>query len=155
MHPAAPFCIALLPLLGTPELDARGTPSAPPPVAAVPAPPPFAVVWTAAVEEPKVKVLNADKVYYGDAKTAKAPAVIDSQRVWDKIPEYQEIKKKGLTEADLEYWVLLRKASKKFNAAVEKAAKAKGKDLVAEVGAIEVKGETIPNITDAVLAEIP
>lgn len=159
MDVATPGCLLVVLVLGGAEEDSRAAASRATAPATSPAPAApvrrFAVLRNDAAEEPKVKVLNADKVYYGDAKTSKTPAVIDSQRVWDKIPEYVEIKKKGLTEADLEYWVLLRKASKKFNTAVEKAAKAKGKDLVAEVGAIEVKGETIPNITDAVIAEIP
>ena len=159
MQLVTPACLILVSLFAGAEEDSRATASrasAPTAPAATAAPVRlFAVLRSNSAEEQKVKVLNADKVYYGDAKTSKAPAVIDSQRVWDKIPEYLEIKKKGLTEADHEYWVLLRKASKKFNTAVEKAAKVKGKDLVAEVGAIEVKGETIPNITDAVIAEIP
>ncbi|MHC5020033.1 MAG: hypothetical protein ACYTGX_07975 [Planctomycetota bacterium] len=99
----------------------------------------------------KVKVLNAKKIYYGKADTATAPATVKAKKVFAKIPEYQEIVRRGLTKDDIEYWTLMKKASKKFRAAVKKAAGTEGKDLVAEEGAIEVKGETIPDMTDAVI----
>ena len=102
----------------------------------------------------KIVVHDATKIYYGDAATAQVPAVIVQQRVMEKIAEYQEIKRRGLTDKDAEYYLLLQKAVTKFKCAVKKAAKAEKKDLVAEVGAIEIPGETIPDITDRVIAEV-
>jgi len=99
----------------------------------------------------KIKVLNAKKIYYGKADTATKPATVKAKKVFAKIPEYQEIKRRGLTKNDIEYWTLMKKASKKFRAAVKKASGTENKDLVAESGAIEVKGETIPDITAAVI----
>ncbi len=102
----------------------------------------------------KVKVLNAKKIYFGKADTSQTPGVVKAKKVFAKIPEYQEIKRRGLTKDDIEYWTLMKKASKKFRAAVKKAAAADGKDLIAEVGAIKVTGEKIPNMTAAVIAAL-
>ena len=103
----------------------------------------------------KVKVLDTAGVYYGNASTSKTPSVIEAQQVFDVIPAYREIVRRGLTEDDPDYWVLLKKANKAFKAAVKRGAKKDDKDLVAEVGAIELTdGGAIPDITDTVVAEV-
>ncbi len=102
----------------------------------------------------KVVVKDSTKIYYGSADTSKAPSTIESSRVYDAIPEWQEIGRRGLTPDDIDYWVLRKKAAEKFRAAVKSGAEKEKKDLVAEVGAIEVAGETIPDITSSVIAEI-
>ncbi len=102
----------------------------------------------------KIVVKDSTKIYLGSADTSKAPSTIESSRVYDAIPEWQEIGRRGLTPDDIDYWVLRKKAADKFRAAVKKGADKEKKDLVAEVGAIEIPGETIPDITSSVIAEI-
>lgn len=101
-----------------------------------------------------ITVLDAKKIYFGKADNATKPATVKAKTVYAQIPEYKEILRRGLTKDDIEYWTLMRKASKKFKAAIKKAAGTEGKDLVAEAGAIEVKGETIPDMTAAVIAAL-
>lgn len=89
--------------------------------------------------------VDKNKVYYGNADSFSTPAVIVMTKVFEKIPEYVDAKKK--TDDDPEYYILIEKANKKFRQAVEKAAKDNGYDLVAESGSVKVKGKEIPDIT--------
>jgi hypothetical protein len=100
-------------------------------------------------------VVDAAKVYLGQAATCKAPSVVDADRVYRAIPEYKRIVEKKLTEKDAEYSLLLLKATKKFRAAVEAAAADGSYDLVAAVGAVKWEGHTVPDLTDAAVRKIP
>ena len=137
----------------TPERSA-GEAAARAPERAAPAARPVTARARAAAKS-RVKVLDTAGVYHGNASTSTSPSVIEAQQVFDVIPEYREIVRRGLTEDDADYWVLLKKANKKFKAAVTSGAKKDDKDLVAEVGAIErTDDDTIPDITDTVVAEV-
>ncbi len=97
------------------------------------------------------------KVYVGNPKLFQRPAVIAADRVYREIPEYREILSKGLTDKDVAYHFLMKKASERFLKAVRAMARKEGHDLVAETGAVEVaKGETPapPDRTAAVIGEI-
>lgn len=101
-------------------------------------------------EEPTV---DAERVYFGDARHWKKPAEVDSDAVFAKIPEYQEILDQKLGPSDTRYGVLMSKVRSKFRAAVCAAAKDGSYDLVAAVGAVKgVAG--VPLITDAVIAKL-
>lgn len=97
-------------------------------------------------------LLNAT-VYYGSVTGAKKPAQIEAQKVFDQIPEYQEIKKRKLKESDTEYWVLLEKANQKFYNAVSKVAQDKAFDVVVEKGSEKFESEP-PDVTQDVIAAL-
>ncbi len=109
---------------------------------------------TPAPEEPAKKeetrpVIDKTKVYLGCASTCKGPAVVDADKVYRAIPEYKRILDQKLTEKDAEYSILLLKATRKFRAAIESAAKDGSNDLVAAVGGVTWDGHTVPDLTDA------
>lgn len=86
------------------------------------------------------------RVYHGNARLIRKPAVVSADRVYARIPEYQTILREGLTDKDVRYHFLMKEASKKFSRAVKAMARALGHDFVAEVGAVVVvrKGATEP-----------
>lgn len=100
---------------------------------------------------------DTGRVYYGNARLIRNPAVVSADRVYQHIPEYQQILKEGLTDKDVRYHFLMNKASKRFLKAVKSMARALGYDFVAEIGAIEVvrKGAPHPaDRTDAVIERL-
>lgn len=103
------------------------------------------------------KCVNEGRVYLGNARLFKAPAHIDSNRVYRQIAEYREILEKGLTDRDVHYHVLMKKVAARFAEAVKAMARNHKHDLVAEVGAIEkARGEAsdVPDRTDAAIAAL-
>jgi hypothetical protein len=93
-------------------------------VFAITAKPPPAAGLAAALNDP----------YYGKVEGARKPAEVTSKTVFNEIPEYKQIKEKGLTESDAEYFILLNKANAKFYTAVKKVAEEDGHDVVVEKG---------------------
>ena len=91
---------------------------------------------------------DPSKVYYGNHRLFQRPATVSCDKVYDAIPEYQEIVKKGLTDKDPRYHILMKKASKRFSAAVKKMAKSKNHDLVACTGAVKKAKEKAKDIPD-------
>jgi hypothetical protein len=73
-------------------------------------------------------------VYYGAVAGARKPGEVEAAKVFHEIPEFREIKDRGLGSDDPEYVVLLAKANAKFFAAVGRAASAAGCDVVVERG---------------------
>lgn len=101
------------------------------------------------------KITERSKVYYGNASNFSKPATVIALVVYQHIPEYQEIQRRGLKEDDPEYIKLMEKATKKFLKAVEKAAKEGGYDLVVEQGYISSDdGTPIPDITAQTIAKL-
>lgn len=92
-------------------------------------------------------------VYYGTVTGAKKPAQIEAQKVFDQIPEYQEIKRRNLKESDSEYWVLLEKANQKFYNAVSRVAQDKGFDVIVEKGSEKFETEP-PDVTQDVIGAL-
>lgn len=97
------------------------------------------------------EVVDEDGIYYGEGKNPVSPAVMVADDVWAEIPEYKRIVDEDLDEEDAEYHLLLKKASERFQQALEKVAKRDGYDMVGESGSIEVRGDKeveIPDITE-------
>ena len=99
-------------------------------------------------------VIDETQVYYGKVAGCKAPAVVDSARVYRNIPEYRKILDQKLTSKDAEYSILMVNATRKFRAAVGAAATDAARDLVGNVGSVTWEGHEIPDLTDATLKKL-
>ena len=100
---------------------------------------------------------DTGRVYYGNARLIRKPAVVSADRVYRHISEYQQILKEGLTDNDVRYHFLMKQASKRFLKAVKSMARALGYDFVAEVGAVQVvrQGAGVPvDRTDDVIERL-
>jgi len=101
---------------------------------------------------------DTGRVYHGNARLIRKPAVCSADRVYRHIPEYRQILSEHLTEKDVRYHFLMKEASQKFLKAVKGMARASGFDFVAEVGAVQVVRDGAPepaDKTDAVIAKLP
>lgn len=97
---------------------------------------------------------DPSQVYYGNHRLFQRPCVISSDSVYQHIPEYREILRRGLTDKDPQYHLLLRKATARFSDAVKKMARKQRHDLVAEHGAVHKARKDAPeppDRTDAVV----
>lgn len=100
---------------------------------------------------------DTGRVYHGNARLIRKPAVCSADRVYRHIPEYQQILSEGLTEKDVRYHFLMKEASRKFLKAVKAMAREGGFDFVAEVGSVEVVRSEAPepvDETDRVIAKL-
>ena len=100
---------------------------------------------------------DPSKVYYGNARLFQRPAEVDPDRVYDRISEYQEILRRGLTPKDPQYHLLMKKATERFTEAVKKTARAKNHDLVAQIGAVKKakkKAKDVPDRTQDVIKKL-
>jgi hypothetical protein len=104
------------------------------------------------------RVDDPSLVYLGNPRLFKKPCEISADRVYRAIPEYQEILEKNLTDKDVRYHFLMKKASDKFTRAVKATAEALGHDLVAATGAV-IKNTNdapvVPDATDATIQRLP
>lgn len=96
---------------------------------------------------------NGGSVYYGQVQGSTKPAEVVAKNVFNSIPEYKQIKEKGLKQEDPEYWILLNKANEKFYAAVKKAAEAGKHDVVVEQGSTKFDS-TPTDLTQKVIAAL-
>jgi len=100
---------------------------------------------------------DPSKVYYGNARLFQKPACVDCDQVYDRIGEYQEIVRRGLTAKDPQYHLLMKKATERFSEAVKEMAKADGHDLVAQVGAVtkaKKDAKEVPDRTQDVISKL-
>src|SRR5262249_45091694 len=67
---------------------------------------------------PSYTVLDPSLVYLGNPRLFRRPCVVSADRVYRSIPEYIEILTKNLTDKDVRYHFLLRKATEKFATAI-------------------------------------
>lgn len=88
------------------------------------------------------------RVYHGNARLIRKPAVVSADRVYAHIEEYQTIVRENLSDKDVRYHFLMKEASKKFAKAVKLMARALGHDFVAEVGAVVVVRKGAPEPQD-------
>ena len=120
---------------------------------------PTALLGAPDLGDPEVKILDKTKVYYPaiikKGARFKKPAVLATATVFDSIKEWQEIKRKKLTETDAEYHILLAAANKAFQRAVAKVRTAGAYDIIAEVGAIECKNCTAEDVTQKAIEALP
>lgn len=84
---------------------------------------------------------DPSRVYHGNPRLIRKPAAIAADDVYARIPEYRQICEQGLTDKDVRYHFLMKKASERFAKAVKATARALGHDCIAERGAIEVARE--------------
>ena len=103
---------------------------------------------------PAYRVDDPSLVYVGNPRLFKKPCLVSADRVYKSIPEYVEILDKNLTDKDVRYHFLMKKASDKFLHAIREAGKEGGYDLVAGTGAVSGT-PTPPDITDAAIGKIP
>jgi hypothetical protein len=99
--------------------------------------------------------IDSSRIYLGNERNFKAPAVVDVDRVYEEIEEYKKIRDENIGRDDPKYMIYMKRATRKFRLAVQKAARALGKDLVGGLGAIELDGEEVPEITDDVISYLP
>jgi predicted secreted protein len=115
----------------------------------------------AQAEDPKGPAYRVDDislVYLGNPRLFKHPCVVSADRVYRAIPEYREILEKNLTDRDVRYHFLLRKASDKFAVAIREVSQSGGYDLVAGVGSVSAATAGTPaptDVTDSVIGKLP
>jgi hypothetical protein len=100
---------------------------------------------------------NPSKVYLGNPNLFQRPCTVDCDRIYSHIPEYQEILRRNLTDRNPEYHILMKKATKRFTAAVKKMAAARKHDLVAQKGAVtkaKKDAKDVPDRTDEVIRDL-
>src|SRR5262245_14568650 len=91
----------------------------------------------ASAEMSDYRVADANGIYHGNCRLFTKPCVVKADRVYRSIAEYKEILDKGLTDKDVRYHFLMKKASERFLEAVKRMAKELSLDLVGEVGSIK------------------
>lgn len=107
---------------------------------------------------PPYRVDDVTQVFVGNPRLFKKPCMVSTDRVYRSIPEYQEILEKNLTDKDVRYHFLMRKASDKFSRAVQALARDQGYDLVAGKGAVSptsTDSPAIPDGTDGTISRLP
>lgn len=112
----------------------------------------------AAQDKVDYRVVDPSAVYLGNPRLFKKPVLVNCDRVYRAIPEYVEILEKNLTDRDVRYHFLMRKASDKFAAAVRAVATEGGYDLVGGIGSVvpaNTDTPAIPEATDAAIKKLP
>lgn len=114
---------------------------------------PAALPAARAADEAPRKTVDADAVFFGDAREWSKPAEVDADAVYAQIEEYKRIVEEKIDPSDPKYGVLMSKARKRFLAAVRTVAKDGGYDLVARLGSVQgVAG--VPNLTQDVIGKL-
>lgn len=119
---------------------------------------PTATADDAKEKGPAYRVTDVSQVFVGNPRLFKKPCVVDADRVFKAIPEYLEILEKNLTDRDVRYHFLMKKASDKFARAVRALAKDAEYDLVACTGAVvpvAADAPAVPNGTDGAISRLP
>jgi hypothetical protein len=83
------------------------------------------------------RVASTSSIYHGNCRLFTKPCVVKADRVYRSIAEYKEILDKGLTDKDVRYHFLMKKASERFLEACKRMAKDLSLDLVGEIGSIK------------------
>ena len=107
---------------------------------------------------PSYRVVDPSLVYLGNPRLFKKPCSVAADRVYRAIPEYMEILDKNLTDKDVRYHFLMKKASDKFVRAIRALARDLAYDLVAGAGAIlpeTADTPAVPDGTDGAIARLP
>jgi hypothetical protein len=107
---------------------------------------------------PTYRVDDVSLVYLGNPRQFKKPAEVSADRVYRAIPEYKEILDKNLTDKDVRYHFLMKKASEKFSKSVDALGRDFSYDLVAGKGAVILVAKdapVVPDATDAAIARLP
>lgn len=91
---------------------------------------------------------DATRVYMGNARLFQSPCHVEADAVYRQVSEYREILERRLTDRDVDYHFLMKKAAAKFNAAIKAMAREHTHDLVAEVGTIVKARDDAPDVPD-------
>ena len=103
------------------------------------------------------RIADAGGSSFGNQRLYTKPCVVKADRIYRAIPEYREILDKGLTDKDVQYHFLMKKASEKFLEAVKRMARDVSMDLVGEVGSIKACTTGVsdpPDKTDDVVSRL-
>ena len=104
----------------------------------------------------RIKVqIRARDVYYGQYRTFQRPAVLDTQKVFDAISFYQEVRREHLTKKSGRYWILMQKSNRIFYKALKRVSAEQGYDLIGDRSAILIDGAPPIDVTETLLAIIP
>ena len=104
------------------------------------------------------RVADVSLIYVGNPRLFKKPCVVDADRVYKAIPEYQEIVEKNLTDRDVRYHFLMKKASDKFARSLRGLAKDLEYDLIGGTGSIvpaTTDAPAVPSGTDGAISRLP
>jgi hypothetical protein len=105
-------------------------------------------------EAPSWRVDDPTLVYLGNPRLFKKPCLVSADRVYRSIPEYREILEKNLTDKDVRYHFLMKKASDKFSRAIKDLARDLSYDLVAGTGAVSPANKDTPAAPDETASAI-
>jgi hypothetical protein len=115
---------------------------------------PLRAAWA---EMSDYRISDASGIYCGNQRLYTKPCVVKADRIYRSISEYREILDKGLTDKDVQYHFLMKKASERFTEAVKRMSKDLALDLVGEVGSIKAAKTGIaepPEKTDDVISRL-
>ena len=90
-------------------------------------------------------------VYFGNPRNYRNPRELEAAKVFQVIPEYQDLVRQKLEISDPRYWSLMDKANTRFIRALVSVAKKYNYDLIGEKGFL---GPGIADITLVVVDEI-
>ena len=103
----------------------------------------------------ELPLMVTGRVIHGQAahaRFAQKVGVVDVDRSFSVIEEYQNIKREGLDERRARYHFYLRKANQRFATAVQTVARAQGIQVVTEAGGVTGgKRDQIVDLTDEVI----
>ncbi len=91
------------------------------------------------------KILDAKKIYWGEASGFNKPAEVKYQDVITATPEYIQIKKKKIQRGTGKYWILMSQSSDRAVRAIAAVATDGNKDLVASAGYLGTLKTPIPS----------
>jgi hypothetical protein len=93
------------------------------------------------------------RIYFGDPYNFSNPGEISAYKVFSSISEFQQIKEEGIKASEPEYWILMRRANRKFKLALQNVNAKLEFDLIGELGCVRISTE-VPDITIPVIMEI-
>lgn len=102
----------------------------------------------------QVQIRSRD-VYFGRYRSFAKPAVLDTQKVFNAISYYQEVKSAGLTKKSGRYWILIQKSNKVFYKAMKRLAERNGFDLIGARDSIMIDGSNPVDVTDEIIKIVP
>lgn len=102
----------------------------------------------------QVQIRSRD-VYFGRYRSFAKPAVLDTQKVFNAISYYQELKSAGLTKKSGRYWILIQKSNKVFYKAMKRLAERNGFDLIGARDSIMIDGSNPVDVTDEIIKIVP
>lgn len=105
-------------------------------------------------QQPAYRVDDPTLVYLGNPRLFKKPCALSCDKVYRAIAEYKEILEKNLTDKDVRYHFLMKKASEKFSRAVKDLSRDLSYDLVAGTGGVSPANTDTPAVPDETASAI-